>query len=142
MSDRIGDIFLRKKLINHEQLEKALQEQVNTGEFLGEILIRSGYAKEEDVLRTLAEQSKTQFVRLAEVRINPAIAKLVPRSLAVEHKIMPIDIRGEVLLVAMSNPLDIWPLSQMQDQLSLADTQFVIASKKDIENHIQKYYGA
>lgn len=140
MDNRVGDIFLKKKIINDAQLEQALQEQVHTGEFLGEILIRKGYAQEVDVLKVLAEQAKTRFVDLTEVRINPNVRKLVPRNLVHEHQIMPIDIRGEVLLVAMHNPLDIWPLSQLQEQMSISEVQFVLARKEDIRNHIEQYF--
>ncbi len=141
MAERIGDIFLRKKLINNSELEQALQEQVHSGEFLGEILIRLGFAKEEDVLRVLADQTHSKFVDLKEVRINPKIANIVPKKLVTEFQVMPIEIRGEVLLIAMNNPLDIWPVSQLQEQLHLADVHFVLAKKRDIEDHIQKYYG-
>lgn len=140
MENRIGEIFLKKRIINDSQLELALHEQVQTGEFLGEILIRLGYAKETDVLKVLAEQAKTRFVNLSEVRINPKVSQLVPSGIVLEHQIMPIDVQGEVLLVATHNPLDIWPLSQLQEQMALSEVQFVLASKDDIRNHIEKYF--
>jgi type IV pilus assembly protein PilB len=141
MTERIGEIFLRKKLVRHEQLEAALQEQIHTGEFLGQVLMRLGYATEEQVLRILAEQFHTRYVLLAEETVNPAAVKLVPRETIYQHRIMPVDLRNKVLLIAVSNPLDMWPLSLLQEQLRLDDVHFVLAKEKDIQDLIKKHYG-
>jgi len=141
MAERLGEIFLKKKVVSVEQLEIALQEQTRTGEFLGEILMRLGFAKEEDLLRALAEQFNTRFVDLSRIRINPLVLKLVPRGLAWEYKFLPIEVRNSVLLIAVSNPLDMWPMSVLQEKLDLAEVQTVLARKEDIMQGIQKYYG-
>ncbi|MSR77431.1 MAG: hypothetical protein EXS63_04310 [Candidatus Omnitrophica bacterium] len=138
--ERVGEIFLRKKIVTHEQLEAALQDQVHTGEFLGEILIRMGYVKEEDLLRVLAEQFNTRFVELKDVRINPVVINMVPRNIVMEYKLIPIEMRSGLMLIAMSNPLDIWPTSVLQEKLNLDEVQFVLATKNDIMGHINKYY--
>lgn len=142
MAQRIGEIFLKKKLVNVEQLEQALHEQTQTGEFLGEILIRLGFAHEEDLLKVLAEQFNTRFVSLESVRINPIVLKMVPYNVVFEFKFLPIDIRSGVMLIAVSNPLDMWPMSTLQEKLDLAEVQIVLARKEDILNGIKKYYGA
>ena len=142
MAERIGDMLIRENLVNDEQLEAALQEQAHTGEFLGEILIRLGYVKEEELLKILAQQFNTRFVDLENVRVNPQVIKLVPRSLVWEYKVLPIDIRTAVLLIAVSNPLDMWPMSVLQDKLDLAEVQIVLARKDDILKSIFKYYGS
>ena len=127
--------------MSQEQLDAALQEQSRTGKVLGEILIQLGYAREEDVLRVLAEQFNTRFVELHRVRVNPQVLKLVPRALAWEYKFMPIEVRTSVLLIAVSNPLDMWPMSVLQDKLDLTEVQIVLAKKEDILQAIQKFYG-
>ena len=140
--ERLGEIFLRKKIVTHEQLEAALQDQVHTGEFLGEILSRLNFVKEEDVLTVLAEQFNTRFVSLKEVRVNPVVIKMVPKNLVMEYKILPIEMRTGLMLVAMSNPLDIWPTSVLQEKLNLDEVQVVLATRQDIMEHIKKFYGS
>lgn len=141
MVERLGEIFLKKKLVKDEQLEAALQDQIQTGEFLGEVLVRLGFVKEEDVLTVLAEQFNTRFVSLAEIRVNPVVIKMVPNTLVWEHKILPIEMRSGILLIAVSNPLDMWPMSVLQEKLNLDEVQFVIATKKDILENLKRYYG-
>ena len=141
MAERLGEIFLKKKLVNATQLEHALQEQTHTGEFLGEILMRLGYTKEEDLLKVLAEQFNTRYVTLDRIRVNPVVLKMVPKILALEYKFLPVEVRSGVLLIAVSNPLDMWPMSVLQEKLDLAEVQIVLAGKDDIFQAIQKYYG-
>jgi type IV pilus assembly protein PilB len=140
MVDRIGDIFLKKKLIISEQLEVALQEQTNTGEFLGEILIRLGYVDEENVLKALAEQFNTKFISIKNYVISPDIIRRVPQALVWEHRFMPLEFRAGVLMIAINNPLDVWPMSAIKDKLNLADVHFILAKKSDISEAIHKYY--
>ena len=141
MVERLGEILVRKQMLKADDLDRALQEQAESGQFLGEILIRLGYVTEEDILKVLAEQFNTRFVFLKDVRLNPAVLKVVPKALAWEHKVLPIEMRGGVLLIAMANPLDMWPISVIQEKLTLVDVQFVLAKKDDIVEHLKKYYG-
>ena len=141
MAERIGEILLRKKVLTNEQLEKAVKEQTHTGEFLGEVLIRLKFAKEEDVLKVLAEQFNTRYVSLDDVRVNPQVLKMVPADLAWEYKFLPVEMRASVMLIAISNPLDMWPMSVVQERLDLVEVQIVLAAKKDILKHLKSYYG-
>lgn len=140
MALRIGEILISKKLLTQEQLDSALVKQAETGKFLGEILIGMGLVDEKTLLIVLAEQFNTHFVELDNVQINPLIVKMVPHTLVAEYRFMPIEMRNAVLLIAVSNPLDMWPMSVLQKQLRLSDVQVVLAKKKDIEAFIQKYY--
>ena len=91
-------------------------------------------------MAVLAEQFNTRFVELDNVQINSQITKMVPHNLVAEYRFMPIEMRNAVILIAISNPLDMWPMSVLQKQLRLSDVQIVLAKKKDIENYIRKYY--
>ena len=140
MAERIGEMLLRSKLLNHDQLDKALREQVQTGEFLGEIMIRLGFVKEDELLHVLAKQFNTRYVSLDKVAINPQVIKLVPIDLVEEHLFVPIEMRSAVLLIAVANPLDMWPMSVLQKRLNISEVQIVLATKEDIKKAVQKYY--
>lgn len=140
MAMRLGEILISKKLLTQEQLELALLKQSETGKFLGEVLLGMGAVDETNLLKVLAEQFNTHFIELEKVQINPLIAKMVPKDLVIEYKFMPIEMRNAVILIAVSNPLDMWPMSVLQKQLKLSDVQIVLAKKSDIENFIKKYF--
>ena len=141
MAERLGDVLLRRQVIGPAQLQEALEEQIQTNQFLGEILIRRGVVSERQLLEILAEQYHTRFVSLADIKINPTVIKLVPKGLVWEYKIMPLEIQNSTILIAVSNPLDMWPMSVLQSQLDLAEVRFVLAQKADIRRAIEKHYG-
>ena len=140
MALRLGEILISKKLLTQEQLDGALFKQAETGKFLGEILMGMGVIDEKSLLTVLAEQFNTRFVELENVQINPLIAKIVPEDLVNEFRFMPIEMKNAVILIAVSNPLDMWPMSVLQKKLRLSDVQILLAKKSDIENFIRKYY--
>ena len=141
MAERLGDILLRRRLIDPLQLQAALEEQSQSNRFLGEIFIERGYVSERQLLEILAEQFGTRFVTLDNVKINPIVLRLIPRSMVVEYKFMPIEMRSGVILIAVSNPLDMWPMSVLQGKLNLTDVQIVLSAKADILAAIDKFYG-
>lgn len=54
--ERLGQLLLRKGLINVEDLEKALKRQKSTGRRLGQILVELGYLSKEDITAALRLQ--------------------------------------------------------------------------------------
>ena len=141
MGERIGEILIRKKLITEIQLDEALKEQKESGDFLGDVLVRKGFVSEKNFLESLAGQFNTTFVELGKVMINPQIDKMIPKRLVWQHKVMPIEMRNSVLLIAFSNPLDMWPLSDLQEKLKLTEVKFVLAARNDVLKTIERYYG-
>ena len=53
---KIGEFLLKEQRINKQQLEKALEEQKNSPDKLGSVLIRLGFVKEEEIAQALSKQ--------------------------------------------------------------------------------------
>ena len=51
---RIGDVLVDEKIISHDQLMMALQEQKTSGHKIGRVLIDMGLVREKQLLETLA----------------------------------------------------------------------------------------
>ena len=96
----IKEILLEKELITDEAVEKAEEIEKISGEPLGEILVRMGFLTDIDFVQTLAEYHDVPFVNLQEVTITPEILRLVPQTLAMRHKILPVFRRGDTLMGA------------------------------------------
>jgi len=137
----LGQLLVEEKMITFHQLEESLREQKKTGELLGIILIRLGYVTEENVyLPVLARQLGVELVHLKERQISPQVISKIPAQFAYHYKIIPVEFKDEILFVAMTKPLDIHVL----DDIGLvvkSRIQPVLASEKDIEEAIRKYYG-
>ena len=57
----LGELFVEKGILSHEQLEHALGEQAATGGRLGDKLVELGYVTRHALARLLAEQTGVEF---------------------------------------------------------------------------------
>jgi len=137
----LGQLLIENKVITSHQLDEALREQKKTGELLGITLIRLGFVTEENVyLPVLAQQLGVELVHLKERQVSPQVIGKIPAQFAYHYKIIPVEFKDDTLFVAMAKPLDIHVL----DDIGLvvkSRIQPVLASEKDIEEAIRKYYG-
>jgi type IV pilus assembly protein PilB len=135
---QLGQILLEQGLLTQEQLDHALEEHRKTPRSLGRTLIDLGYIRERDLVRALAEQVGLEFVDLSETRIDPMVASLLPEPLCRRYRALPIGERDGKLLVAMSDPANVYALDDIRT-LTGRDVQPVVATANDIEQAIQKF---
>ena len=138
---RLGEILVRKGCIQWSDLEDALALQQSTRRPLGEILIQRGLITPHILFQTLAAQFGKKFLELKSFRIQQEAVQIVPKHFAYEHKIMPLAVHKGVLIIAVSDPVDVWPISVLEKLTGMKDIQTVLSTPQDIEEHILKHYG-
>jgi type IV pilus assembly protein PilB len=139
-SKQLGQILIELGLITPEQLDTALEEHQKTPKALGRVLIDLGMIKEADLVRALAEQVGLEFVDLTDTQIDPASTALLPEALARRYRALPIGERDGKLLVAMSDPANVYALDDIRT-ITGRDVQPVVATSADVEQAIQKFAG-
>jgi type IV pilus assembly protein PilB len=137
---QLGQILLEQGLISEEHLQRALDEHRNTPKSLGRVLIDLGYIRERDLVRALAEQVGLEFVDLTEYRIDAAAAALLPEALCRRYRALPIGEEDGKLLVAMSDPANVYALDDIRT-ITGRDVRPVVATANDVEQSIQKFSG-
>ncbi|HEX7246516.1 MAG TPA: ATPase, T2SS/T4P/T4SS family [Actinomycetota bacterium] len=139
-SKQLGQILIELQMITPEQLETALEEHKRTPKSLGRVLIDMGMIKEGDLVRALAEQVGLEFVDLSEYPVDPTSTTLLPEALARRYRAIPIGERDGKLLVAMSDPANVYALDDIRT-ITNRDVQPLVATAADVERAIQKYAG-
>src|SRR5437763_838957 len=81
---------------------------------LHEVLIEQGYAKEDDVLRELADDFGLEMVDLTQITVEPDSIQSVPLRLVHRRNLMPISRNNGTLVVATGNPYDVYALDELQ----------------------------
>ncbi|MEA2558398.1 MAG: type pilus assembly protein PilB [Actinomycetota bacterium] len=137
---QLGQILIEQGLITPEQLQQALEEHRKTPKSLGRVLIDLGLIKETDLVRALAEQVGLEFVDLSEFQVDPSSTTLLPEALARRYRAIPIGDRDGKLLVAMSDPANVYALDDIRT-ITGRDVQPVVATAADVEQAIQKFSG-
>ena len=136
---QIGELLLREGLINREDLDRALQQQKETGTRLGFALVTSGMLAEADLTRVLSMQYRVPAVDLSEVEVDPKILKLVPADFASKHLILPLRRVGRTLTVAMANPTDLSVVDDLKF-VTRFDVDAVVAGEFTLRKAIDRYY--
>lgn len=138
---RLGDILIDVGIINAEQLQSALQIQKKRGGKLGAILIQQGIITEDVLLAFLGKQCGVAYVSLTEYGEIPHEAiKTVSESIARHQTLIPIAKEGSVLTIAMADPLNLFATDDLR-MITGCEIRVVIASAKEINGAIMKYYG-
>jgi len=137
----IGRLAVEAGLITDKQLSLAIYEQEKTGKLLADLLQELCGLGAETIQYLLAEDAGIERVDLGRVRVEQEALKKVPRQFALEHKLLPITLAQNRLMVAMANPFELATLDQLQFMTRLyIDARYAPGSK--IMEAIERYYGA
>ena len=125
---------MQKGWINRAQLDAALEEQRRTKEFLGSLLVRKGWLREDQFLQALAEQFDMAYANLDQETMDPTLFGRFPPSLLKERCCLPLRVSGPEILVAIANPLDVWAISELERAAGFRKVRLVLASASQIES--------
>jgi len=139
LNKQLGELLIERGIISDQQLEKALTVQKDKGGLIGEILVDLGFAKEEDIAQSLTAQYGFPYLPLSNYDINPEIINIVPGRVARQYLLVPIDKIGNNLTLAMSNPLNVQAIEDVE-LLSECSVQTFVSTSSDIKKAIEKYY--
>lgn len=135
----LGQMLKTKGIISEEQLSKALEHQRKLSIRLGEALTEMGFAGAEDIISSLAEQFDFQVVNPMATPIPEDVINTISKNIAKKHNIIPVARQEGLIIVAISDPLDISTLEDLRFTLNI-NVECVLATKNNIEAAIKKYY--
>ena len=110
---RLGDLLVHEGIITEQQLNNALAAQQQNGRKLGATLIGLDYLSEDQLLQFLSQQLNVQFLDIAQRRIEPRVAQMLPEVHARRLRALVLEDRGESVLLGMSDPADLSSLDQI-----------------------------
>jgi type IV pilus assembly protein PilB len=140
LTERLGELLVKRNYITPEQLKKALEEQKLKGGRLESNLVKLGYIKEDELLSFLSAQYRVPSVKISKMEINPNVIKLIPSSISKKYFIIPINRVGPKLTLAMADPSNIVVIDEIKFMTGF-NVEPVVASETEIIDAIKKYYG-
>ena len=137
---KLGELLLRSQIVTGAQLEAARNEQRKTGGRLSGQLTKLGYVREQDMTNFLSRQFGVPSVHLDEVQeIGEDLLKLIPRDKAVKHSCLPINRVGQTLVVAMSDPTDMFAIDDLKFMTGY-NIEVVVAGEQALLGAIDRFY--
>jgi type IV pilus assembly protein PilB len=111
---KLGRLLVDAKMLNEEQLKKALDFQKAVGGKLPAILVKLGYVTDEQVTNFIARKQNLRIAELDKLVLPENLIKRVPRELIEKHTCLPVGYRDGVLSLAVTDPTDIEALEEIQ----------------------------
>lgn len=136
---KLGELLLYSGKITKEQLNKALKEQDRSNEKIGEILVNKGYVSKKDIIEVLEFQLGIPHVDLNKYIIKPEVVLQIPENIARRYDLIAIDLKENLLIVAMADPLNIFAIDDIKLYTNY-EIQPVISDKDSIRSNMDKYY--
>jgi type IV pilus assembly protein PilB len=136
---RLGELLVRENMISLQQLQKAHEETKRAGGRIGNNLIKLGYIAEADLTTFLSKQYGVPSIDLSQFEVDPDVLKLIPKEVARKHMVIPVNRAGSSLIVAMSDPSNIYAIDDLKF-LTGYNIEVVVASEVAIEETINRYY--
>jgi len=110
----LGELLLREGLITDSQLTTALQVKKETDKSLGRVLVEMGLITERVRMRLLQQKLDCEIVHISPQRIDRMVLDYLPKSIAVKHRLAPVRLDLDTLVVAMEDPTDVTVLDDLK----------------------------
>lgn len=135
----LGELLIQKKLLTKAQLEAALDEQSGTREFLGSILVKRRFIREEELLTVLSEQFHIPLIKLSPTAVDWDVAVRFTSSLVVDHLSLPYRQDEKGVWLAVVDPLDAQAVSMTEEQAKGQHVRTALISRGEMEELIRIY---
>jgi len=137
---RLGEILVKNGLLTEETLKQVLIDQKKTDLKLGQYLIRNGIVLEKQIIDLLSEQLNIKKYQMNDFPLDLDVVRYIPIEIAQKNQVVPLKIKGNLLMVAMVDPLEIITLDSIE-KLNNIEVEPVICSESEINQLINSMYG-
>ncbi|OPL11138.1 MAG: hypothetical protein AVO34_03340 [Firmicutes bacterium ML8_F2] len=137
---RLETALLKRELVDRGTLEKIVAQQKNSGKRIAKLLVEKGLLSEEEILVLMEEELNIPRVDFDGCSIDPSITGMIPSELAKRYLVMPVERRGEVLVLAMVDPFDLTAIDDIS-MITGLKMQPAAARESAIRHMIAQFYG-
>jgi type IV pilus assembly protein PilB len=137
---QVIDVLKRAGVVNEITGDELVHEALNSGRAIDDIIIEQGIVTETEFSQTIAAELGVDAADLSTFEPLPALLHLVPAGMARLHEVFPINASGNVLTVALGNPLDTQALEDLRFTLNREIIQ-IVAPRHQVEKLIAAHYG-
>jgi hypothetical protein len=103
----LGTLLIESGHLDSGRLDEALRIGADTGERLGEVVVRMGWASEDDLAKTLAEQWHLRYVERSAISFDADALSRMSREEASRLEALPMQVNADgAVVVAMAEPTD------------------------------------
>lgn len=132
----VGDLLIRAGLVDADGLARGLAAQSEPPSTLGRALAVLGLAEETAVAAAIASTLHLEFLDGDLPEVGEAVAALLPLAFCQKRGAAPLGLSGNVLRVAVTNPMDYSVLQDVQFRTGKKAVAVVVT-----ETWLEKFFG-
>ncbi|HOK03785.1 MAG TPA: type IV-A pilus assembly ATPase PilB [Victivallales bacterium] len=139
----ILEILQENGMVTEEQVNEAWEKVAQSGGKLDviEALKELKYIDGNELLNMLAQQYGLEVVDLSNHVIEPEVIQTMTPEMVRQYKVIPISKHENTIVIATSDPSDLETIDAIRYILK-SDVEAVVATKEQIEQLIDHYYGS
>lgn len=142
IEDVMGADLVEREGLSPDQLSVARTHAKSVGGAFTSALLEKTTLSEDVVLASLARSAQLPMAPTAMLFAVPReLGRRLPRAIAIEHRIVPLEVRGRRLKIAAAAPL----APEVLDQLQFAVSMYIephVAIEARVEEALSRMYGA
>jgi type IV pilus assembly protein PilB len=138
---RLGEALVAQGVITQEQLDRALNEQKDSGQLLGEMLVEQNVIGAATLVHTLAKTMGVRGVLLRHGLIDPAVIGILGEEEAERMLVVPMFKVHDTLTVAMAEPHALPTIDRIRTLTGCKRVRPVLALESNIREFLKKYQG-
>lgn len=136
----LTEILLGTTSLTREQLTRAEELSAQRGLRLEEVLVQQRFLGEEALLQAQGQQLGLPYWKeLPESEFDVALMAQIPLQFARQHKLVPVRKQDGVVLVAMSQALDLQPLDDVSVLLK-APVEPILSPAREVIGALNRLY--
>ena len=132
--------LLRKGVLAEEDIDNVFKEIASTKDNLLSALTKKNLISRKDALDILGQELGFSTIDLKNFSFQKELVGRIPTKIAFYYKFMPVQIKGRILTIAVSSPLDIKVQDEIRTHLGY-DIEMVLALEEDIDDALKRFYG-
>ena len=136
----LGQVLKARGVIRESQVQAALGEQRTHGGLIGQALVEMGACTAADIAMALAEQAGLETVDLERERPSEEAVGTIDGSAAHAYGVLPLRLEGDVLVVALADPMNTAVLEDLSFTTGY-ETRAVVADGELIRSLVLELYG-
>ena len=137
--NKVWDILITQDRLSEEKLHEALEVQKGDKRELGQILLSLGFISESDLAHAHAARLNLNYINLTLSDVDPGALGLVPEKMLRKHSALPLYTEDRKLVVAMSDPTNIFALEDL-GLVSGHNIVPVVATEGDLQRTLNKVF--
>ncbi|MFW5872924.1 MAG: type II secretion system ATPase GspE, partial [bacterium] len=134
------DVLINKKIIKGDDIAEIRKKQREKGTSIQAIILQMGIIKKTEMMELLSREIGIPYIDLDGKTYDPSVVAMIPEDISRKHHLVTIGKKNDKLIVAMSNPLDVYTQDEMKIRTGY-EIEPYLAFSDDISKVLDSVFG-